>query len=351
MLRAINLISLTLLIVHGGTASGVEAGGQRGLQTGPAGQGVAFQKLGRTDLEASVRIATLKGDERTGDETTSISGNTNELSLASGYGVSDNLNFSILFVRSSTELSGESSIEPVTYSKHSRASTTISAGPALWAGNLLLGAHASVSALGKEQYKEGSSVITIDPALIPRIKLFSGMRTGSVTAQVSSLLYNDARVKQTVYTDDAGTVRKDYKRRLPAETSLDGRLQLDQFAFAGSLTFVSAERASGDLASSDYFIYGFGGQHMPAEWLTLIGALSYTEPHYKTDEDASILADNLGGLRINIGLHYILESLIGTFGLAHTVPELVTYRASGNSEDTKIERGLWDLELGVISKL
>jgi hypothetical protein len=332
-------------------AEAVESGGQRGLQTGPAGDGAAFQNIGRTDLEASLGVGTLTGDVRTGDNSQTIAGNTMSLALAAGYGVNENLNFTIEFNRKSADISGETSDTPSVSSSLTRSHTQIAAGPALWVGNTLLAAHASVTSWDKETYKDGSTVVTTGSALIPRIKTFLGMRTGSITAAVRSVLYNDARVKRSVYTDTDGTVTKDHKRRMAAETSIDGRLQLTQFTFAGSLTYVNAERASDDQDSRDYFIYGFGGHHMAADWLTLVGGLQYTDAHYNEAKDASIFYDNLGGLQIDLGLHYIVQNLTGTCGLGYTIPELLTYRSEGSTEDTKVERGLWDLEFGVIMKL
>ena len=173
-----------------------------------------------------------------------------------------------------------------------------------------------------------------------------------MTGSARILLYNDARTQTTVTSPTEGTVRTNSKVRDAAETSLDGRLQMSpQFAFSGSLTFVDAERASDDRDRRDYFIYSLGGIHVASDWLTLVGGLRYTDPHFKDDEDASILMDNLGGLRIDIGTHYRLHSSNLTFGLGYTVPELVTYTNSQTFEKVKIERSELDLALGLIVNL
>jgi hypothetical protein len=355
MLQNYFVLSFFFILLPCQKIMAIESGGQRGLQTGPAGDGAVFQTIGRTDLEANLGIGTLTGDVRTGENTQTISGSTTTLTLATGYGLNENLNFTIELNRKSTEISAETSAEssatPVVTSKLTHSQTQISAGPALWIGNTLLGAHASVTSWGKEKYRDGTSVTTIDSAQIPRVKTFIGIRTGSITAAVRSVLYNDARVKRTVYTEVNGTTTKDHKRRMAAETSLDARLQLVQFTFAGSLTYINAERAADGPDNRDYFIYGFGGHHMASEWLTLVGGLQYTDAHYNNAEDASIFYDNLGGLQVDLGLHYLIENYICTFGLGYTIPELLTYRNAESTEDTKIERGLWDLNFGVIVKL
>jgi len=346
----LKIVQFLILFFWGTALHAAETAGLRGLQTGPIGEGVAFVDLGPADLEFLMRFVSTNGSESYGEEDRSISGQTNHLALASGFAVNDDLDFIVQISRSQTEFSGESISDTIGTATLSKDRTEISAGPSLWFGNLLLGAHASMRSYGKEKIRVGETSTTIDAAILPRLKLFSGLRSGSVTTMARILLYNDIRTRSTTYSPESGFVKKKVKKRDAAETSLDGRLQINpQFAFAASLAFIGAEQASEDKSAQDYFKYSFGGIHTASEWLTLTGGIHYTQPYFKNASDASIFSENLGGLRIDFGFNYTLRDYIGVFDIGYTIPELATY-TDEQGGDIETERAEWDLLVGLILK-
>ena len=129
------------LFVFPSLSSALEAGGQRGLQVGPLGEGAAFVALGRADVEVLTRYIQISGDERYGERGRAVEGGSNVVAVGTGFAVSPELNFSIQLAHTRTKITGDSYEDIIAKSEIEKALTELTAGPSLWFGDVLLGAH------------------------------------------------------------------------------------------------------------------------------------------------------------------------------------------------------------------
>jgi hypothetical protein len=340
--------ALVVCVAIATDAMAVEPAGLRGLQRGPVGEGVAFAHYGLADGEVLFRLVTIDGDERLGDDTRRVDGETVTVAVGSGFAVNPDLNFSLQLLHTRLGVTSELSTDPVVESDLTSDATELIAGPSLWFGDFMLGAHASVLALGKARDEVGDATTTLGSVMMPRLRLYAGIKAGVITGMARILVYSDARAKVSGETADGESFDSDVKRRNAAESSLDAKIQLDErLALAGSFGYVGAEQAARG-ALTDYFTYGLGGLYVAAPWLSLAGGARYTQPHYEDDADASVIADNLGGLGLDIGAYYSVEAVTANFGLNYTIPQLVSYRDDENELDVELERSRWDLTTGLI---
>lgn len=324
-----------------------EAGGMPALQIGPIGEGVAFMELGPATGEGMLRLITVSGDERRDDQSQRLEGQGAEVAAASGFAVNPNLDFVIRVSHMRLTIKGDGDAVIGSVKAHSD-STEIIAGPSLWFGDLMLGAHASVLHYGEQVIETGDAKVTNGTVSMPRLRLYTAARAGAITVMARALLYNDARTSSKGIGVDGEGVDKDIKRRSAAETSLDVRLALAKdLAFAGSFGYIGADRAT-DGIETDYFVFGAGGMYTAAAWLSLAGGVHYTQASYASDSEASVVRDNLGGLRLDIGSHYKLQDLTVNFDMGYTIPKLVAFEDADTGSAIKIERAVWDVALGMI---
>lgn len=341
-----HLTFMMLALLPTGEAMAFEAAGVPGLQLGPIGEGVAFEDLGPATGEGLVRLVSISGDERRGDETQRISGQATEVAVASGFGVNPNLDFVIRMHHLRSAIKGEGD-DVLGDAKSTWDMTELIAGPTLWFGDLMLGAHASVLSYGQEVLESGDAKAKVGAVSMPRLRLYTAARSGAMTVMARAILYNDARTSLTGVTADGDDLDTDIKRRSAGETSLDARLNVAKdMALAASFTYVGAERAT-DGTDSDYFVYGAGGLYTAAPWLALAGGIHYTESHFATDRNASVMKDNLGGLRLDVGSHYTLQDLTANFDMGYVIPELAVYTDTETDTKVQLERAVWDLALGL----
>lgn len=333
-------------ILGSNPATAFEAAGVPALQLGPVGEGVAFTSYQEVETEVQARLLTLTGEERRGTRHSSLSGQASEVALGAGFAVTKDLQFVMRAMHRQQDVSLHADSDqptspgtPESLQGRRDQVSEILAGPSLWFGPLLLGAHASILALGEEHLETETTEATYAKATMPLMRLYAGLRSGPITAMVGARLYND------VHAD------ADAKRRSPAEVSFNGRLagggSLSPLQVGGYLTLVQAERAS-DGTLNDYFKYGAGGLYRAVPWLALAGGLHYTDPHYRDDVSASSVAGNLGGMRIDIGAHYSWLQTTANFGLGYSVPQQASYADATTGEKSRLERAEWDLALGLV---
>jgi hypothetical protein len=342
-------IILYLFAFYSLPAMAVETAGLRGLQSGPIGEGYVFESTEHLAQELQLSSTRITGKEESVGQIIKYQGETLNLKLASGFRATDTISIVFRVDLEKQTLRGESASQKKT---HKASSSEIRAAPNIWIGDLLIGAEASALHLGKDILSTSdastNTETTTDAVTFPRLRLFTGIKSGTVSAMVRSLLYNHGNSTLTTISP-LGTTKRNTKRRTAAETSIDTKIDFNQkFSFAGSVSFVDAERASNDSKNS-YYSYGIGGLYTGSPTITVAMGLTYTDPHYKRGADASIIDDNLGGLGINLGARYNTNIAIISFETSYIDPESAEYQTDISRNNTAIERARSIFVLGVKS--
>lgn len=341
------LLVLSALAFGSAQVLAIETVGMRGLQIGPSGEGLVFAPVTKTEAELNIEAATLEGEKKNGNITTKFKGQTIYLTAATGFTTSESLAIQMQLDHQQHQVDGTSSL---TKTNHESTASEFRIGPSFWRGDFLFGVHGSALYLGEETLSSGSDRVKTDAVTIPRLRLFTGVSSGSVAAMAKTLLYNHGSTTRTS-SSPSGDTKRNIKRRTAAESSIDTHIQFTPaFGLAGSVTFVDAERVSDDNKNS-YFTYGVGGLYRATAAVSLAGGMHYTDPFYKRASNASIIDDNLGGLRLDIGTRYKLESTLLSFGAGYVLPENTRYQTGTSRSIVKLKRTIWVLALGISQNL
>ena len=342
---------LSLIAFNSLNAVGVETAGLSGLQSGPIGDGYVFIPTEQLGEEIRLETTKITGKEKTAGNTLKFTGETLNLNVATGLKATESVSVLIQIDHEKHTIRGKGGNQKLT---HKSTASELRVGPNIWIGDLLIGLQGSALLLGEDILSsEDPSLkteIKTDAVTIPRLRLYTGIRSGSVSAMVRSLLYNHGSATRSTSTTTS-TSKRHVKRRTAAESSIDTRIEFDsQFSLAGSVTFIDAERASDDNKNS-YFTYGIGGLYSVSTALSLAGGMHYTDPHYKRGPDASVIEDNLGGLHLDLGTRYTWKSSAISFDAGYTLPEPAEYQTDQSRNAVNIERTQWMLALGLKTAL
>ena len=338
---------LPLIAFYSTPVMAVETVGLRGLQSGPIGEGYVFESTEHIAQEFHLSSTSITGKEKSVGQTIKFKGETLNLNLALGFKATDNISIVFQVNLAKQTLRGESGTQKKT---HKATSSEMRVAPNIWIGDLLIGAEASALHLGKDTLTtagEGTNAETTTEAVtIPRLRLFTGIKSGTVSVMLRSLLYNHGNTTRTIKSQEV-TSNRNIKRRTAAETSIDTLVAFDpKFSLAGSVTFFDAERASDDNKTS-YFSYGIGGLYTPSPPISVATGLHYTDPNYKRGSDASIIDDNLGGLRMDLGVIYIYSRATISLHAGFALPESAAYQTDESRETVSIERAQSILAIGI----
>lgn len=333
-----------------------ETGGMRSLQTGPVGEGLAFVQVPEAETELALRVRQTDGTEKSGDDRLHATRQTRETRLGAGFGYGKVAHFTVEGAARQTEY--DASTRKAAVEEHGESTTTeLTAGPAVWLGRVMLGARSGVVALGRETRTlttDGDEAeATLAPVTIPLLKLYSGYRGDGFTAMARLKLYNDANATAS-YKDDVGGDSRDVKRASPGEATFDvTAFAFPQLQLGLDYTYVAAGQ-DGESGAVDYMRLGAGGQFHAAPWVALAGSYHYTEPSFKNERAASLYSENLGGSRLDVGAHYLVEALRASFDVGYQVPHRVDYANrngdpawKGDAARTKVEQAVWDVSTGV----
>jgi hypothetical protein len=335
--------SLSILTLLTPNLMAFEEVGMRSFQSGPVGEGFVFAPQRGTEVEVLAIGATTTGQEKKNNGTEKFQGDELRIAAATAFQATDTAQIYLQLNHTQRHISSKDNNIKSTFKAND---SEFGAGSNVWIGDFLLGVQTSALHLGQESKSAGNLDVTTNAVTIPRLRLFTGIRSGSVSAMARSLLYSHGETTRT--TKQLSTEEKqNIKRRTAAETSIDTRIQFDPlFSLAGSVTYIDAERAS-DNNKNSHFVYAVGGLYSATETLSLAGSIHYTDPHYKKGADASIVDDNLGGLVIDIGSKFIMAAATTSFNVSYTLPEKAEYQADASRDSVTIERARWALTIGL----
>ena len=340
------------------------------MQQGALGDGPAFVSLPKPVAETELTYTEKKGVDQSGDDEAHAKRRTINLGAGTAVPIGGHFAFFVAAHGGTTAFDSKTTDTPTTSITQDVAQGDFGAGPSLRLGPYSLGGFAAMRFFGKETRRvtapEDDVAVAVDAVVIPTLMLHAGFHGDGVIAVARAKLYNDARtnVRKAVAEGPPGsrpeTSKDDGKRRSPGELAMDLSLSAGpEITLAAGAAFIGTARAAESFArersrADDRTRLSLGGLMRAAAWFSISGAISYVTAGWNKVQDASLLEDDLGGVRVDLGTHTDMGGFILDAGVGYVVSETVDYdnepvpdagwKKAG--EPTTVEQGGFDVRVG-----
>jgi hypothetical protein len=344
------------LITAAQPASGRQGFVSDSPKAGPIGDGWAFSQASRAETEARLVVTRSYGTERLGDDRLRSERARETVEAAASFGVGQDFYFRIFghatleaFEASTSEASHEESAD--------FGEQEVGAGPMVGFGNLRLGGAVALLQLQEANFvveEEGEEAKSRwKAAALPIMRLHGSWEEKTWSAGAFLRLYNDVSSTLTTETDDA-TVSADAKRRRAGRFGLGASWHPDTRLTLGIDFDQVGHRQAEGKSASDAMSLAVGGAFRPEWWFEVSAGYRYAEPSYRSEADASLARDDLGGSTIDVGATYDMATANVHGGLAYTIPSPVTYDLAPDERDgwqaeggeVTVERSIWTATVG-----
>jgi hypothetical protein len=385
-------VVVTALSTYAGPASAIEFGYIRALQDGPIGDSPQYANLEKFEAEAEAGISRVYGSySANGDDSTKVSSAQFNTDAAIGGGWEPTKNFGMTAYATSTlyssfteegaSIQGDPKLDTGLYRHELDIFGFYKAAPFIFGGGigvLLFGSEDRTFNYNGANYRE-----QVSSAAMPVLNLFGGITTKMVDASVGFRIFSQGDATVTGTESTGNNHNFDALRRNPGEIHADGRLKFKEAEAAATIAYVLTEQASPqfDEWSMDYqtvggkslrqtgegtrddntFRIGVGGKFNPVKEVGLLGGLTYTAPSYNQEQFASLEAQNLGGIRFDLGTNLKFEKFRGFFRANYTLGNSASFTQNdsnrtnvernqmpplNNQDGVKMTQGSWGLALG-----
>ena len=377
-------------------ASAADFGGVPSMQKGPLGHGLGYADMDELAAEGAVGIRRTYGKEIQGDDSDS---RVSQTAVGSRIAAAGGMNFSKEFLIAGyadatindhdeertrktpkVTLDGGASTYELGANFAWRGSAAIAGGGL---GILLIGSEDRTFEYGSDTYKVDAS-----SAAMPVLRAFGGVDLGEFTTTLGVRFFS--RGESSVEARDPSDKKYiyDMQRKSPGEVAWDGRYRFGKEAAVGwhaayvltgqasdsldpfSLSYSGTEgdtvrtRNTGEsLRNKNHLEFGLAGRFQPSDMFSVLGGLYYKQAAYAKAEYASLEAQNLGGLAVNMGAEAKMDQIRGFFHAGYALDASTTYTLDETSRSqikvnqtqkspaekgtsVKISQGSWNMLAG-----
>ena len=226
-------------------------------------------------------------------------------------------------------------------------------------GILLIGGEDRTLEIGDETFKTDAS-----SAAMPVLRMFGGVDFDEFMTTLGVRFFTRGESSVEAEDPDKKKYIYDMQRKNAGEVAWDGRFKFSKEASLGwhaayvltgqasdsldpySISYTEAEggssrvrNISSTLRNKNHIEVGTAGRFQPSSMFGVLGGLYYTQASYDKEEFASLEAENLGGLRINIGAEAKLDQTKCFFHAGYALESSATYTQKDTSRSqTKINQ-------------
>lgn len=338
-----------------------EFGGVPSMQRGPLGQGLGYAELDEYAAEGAFGMRRTYGKEVLGaDSDSRVSQSLVGTRLAAAGGMNFSKEFLVAgfldmtindYDEERTRKDPEVKLDGglATYELGAnfawRGSPLIAGGGL---GLLLVGSEDRTFEYGDDTYKTDAS-----SAAMPVMRLFGGVDLGEFTTTLAVRFFT--RGESSVEALDPGENKYiyDMQRKNPGEVAWDGRFKFSKEAAVGwHLAYVLTGQASdpldpysisysgaaGDssrvrqtssvLRNKNHVELGVAGRFQPSDMFGLLGGIYYKQAAYAESSYASLEAENLGGMQVNMGADAKIDQIRGFLQAGYALENSASYTLS-----------------------
>lgn len=386
-------VLLAPLVAYSLPAQAVEFGIFRALQHGAIGDAPQFADFDKYEAEAAVRLCRVYGKQVVNDQIDSkVDGNSVRTTVAAGgalmasksFGLSAAVDMTVAsdYDERADRATPKTSIDGGVY-KHS-----LNLNAFFKEGIVAVGGGLGVMVIGSEdrllEVTDDDYTNEVTSAAMPVMHLFGGITSKMFDISLGFRLFS---MGEAVVSSDVNKTKAEYDivRRNPGELHVDAKLKFGQAAVAGAIRYVLTGQASEQLdefstryevvgtnktrvtggarRNADHVELGVGGRFDPNKMIGVLGGIEYIGSSYAKDEYASLEAENLGGLRFDLGTEVHVQKIRGFFEAGYLLDSTTSFTESqddrgltaidrtlksplNKGDKVKITQGRWDVALG-----
>lgn len=285
------------------------------LREGPLASNPMFATSTNKSVEGELALARAEGRKVGGVGSERSSKQERTLAIGLSWPLGGEVAFSARLRHDSEEFKANNANAEASMS-HQQDSSDFSLGPTVWFGALGLGGEVGAAFLGEETTEtttiNGTTSRRVNAATAPKLLAYAALRLGQsrIASQVETYDATTAEVRTT--SGSLGDSASEVSLKPADRFSVHGKTSLlPDLDLSLSSTYSTDQRDSSEkVVQTARWSLTLGGVYRTPKAWQLLASYRYSEPGYDAGHPPSLLADNLGGARLGVGLVIAFGSLV-----------------------------------------